>query len=118
MTKVATLPISTATGDIAYHAIAVDKQAHGKMAGVALDALAAQLPKEETGTFVIVHSLQTASLVETSKRLVELMARWRAARDVGITLAIPEHTELDTLIEEEIRASVKLTAALLCTLGR
>ena len=58
MTKVATMPISTATGDIAYHAIAVDKQAHGKMAGVALDALAAQLAKEETGTFVIVQSLQ------------------------------------------------------------
>jgi hypothetical protein len=119
MTKVAILPISTATGDIAYHAIAGDKQAHGKAAGAALYALAAQLPEQETGTFVIVQSFRPDSFfgVDQQRRRAELMARWRAARDAGITLAAPEQMELDTLIEEEIRASVKRTAALLHNLG-
>jgi hypothetical protein len=120
MTKVAILPISTATGDIPIMAIAGDKQVHGKTAGAALDALAAQLPEEETGTFVIVQSLRPDSFFggDQQRRLAELRARWRAARDAGTTLPAPEQTELDTLIEEEIRASAKRTAALLHELTR
>jgi hypothetical protein len=120
MTKVPILPISTVTGDIAYHAIAGDKQAHGKTAGAALDALSAQLPEEETGTLVIVQSLRPDSFfgVDQQRRLGKLMARWRAARDAATTLTAPEQTELDALIEEEIRASVKQTAALLHDLAR
>jgi len=120
MTKVAILPVSTATGDITYHAIAGDKQAHGNTAGAALDALAAQLPAEETGTLVIVQSLRPDHFfgVDQQRRLAELMDQWRAARDAGITLPAPEQTELDALIEEEIRASVQRTAALLRDLGR
>lgn len=120
MTKVAIFPVSTATGDIAYHAIAGDKQSHGKTAGEALDALAAQLPEEEAGTLVIVQNLRPDRFfaADQQRRLAELMARWRAARDAGTVLPTAEQTELDALIEEEVRASAKRTAALLHELTR
>jgi hypothetical protein len=120
MTKVAILPVSTATGDIVYHARAGDKQSHGKTAGEALDALTAQLPEEEAGTLVIVQNLRPDSFFDADqqRRLAELMARWRAAREAGTPLPTAEQTELDALIEEEIRASAKRTAALLHELTR
>jgi hypothetical protein len=120
MTKVAILPVSTATGDLAYHAIAGDKQSHGKTAGEALDALAAQLPAEEAGTLVIVQSFRPDRFFDADqqRRLGELMARWRAARDAGTLLPTAEQEELDALIEAEIRASAKRTAALLHELTR
>jgi hypothetical protein len=120
MTKVAILPVSTATGDIIYHATAGDKQSHGRTAGEALDALAAQLPKEEIGTLVIVQNLRPDCFFNSDQqqRLAELMEQWRAARDAGTSLPTAEQAELDALIEEEVRASTKRTAALLHELTR
>ncbi|MBI4640236.1 MAG: hypothetical protein HY731_06050 [Candidatus Tectomicrobia bacterium] len=120
MTKVAILSVLTATGDIAYHAIAGDKQSHGKTAGEALDALTAQLPEDEAGTLVIVQTLRPDRFFDANQqqRLAELMTRWRATRDVGATLPTAEQAELDALIEEEIRAAAKRTAALLHELTR
>lgn len=120
MTKVVISPVSTATGGLAYHAIAGDKQSHGKTAGEALDALAAQLPTEEAGTLVIVQSFRPDRFFDADQqqRLGELMARWRAARDAGTVLPTTEQEELDALIEVEVRASAKRTAALLHELTR
>jgi hypothetical protein len=120
MTKVSILPVSTATGDIVYHARTGDKQSHGKTAGEALDALTAQLPEEEAGTLVIVQNLRPDSFFDADqqRRLAELMERWRAARDAGTPLPTAEQSELDALIEEEVRASAKRTAALLHELTR
>jgi hypothetical protein len=104
-----------ATVDIVWHVMAGDKQSHGKTAGKALDALAAQLSEEEAGTLVIVQNLSPDRFFDTDqqRRLAELMARWRAARDAGTPLPTAEQAELDALIEEEVRASAKRTAALL-----
>jgi hypothetical protein len=115
MTKVAILPVATATGHIVYHAMAGDKQSHGNTAGEALDALTTQLQEEEVGTLVIVQNFHpdSFSAADQQRRLAELMARWRAARDVGTPLPTTEQAELDALIEAEIRASTKRTAALL-----
>jgi hypothetical protein len=120
MTTVAILPVSTATGDIVYHARAGDKQSHGKTAGEALDALTGQLPEEEAGTLVIVQNLRPDRFFDADqqRRLGELMARWRAAHDAGTALSPAEQAELDALIEEEVRASAKRTAALLHELTR
>jgi hypothetical protein len=120
MTKVAIFPISTVTGDIVYHAMAGNKQAHGKTAGKALDALAAQLSEEEAGTLVIVQNLRADRFFDADqqRRLAELMGRWRAACDAGTSLPTAEQAELDALIEEEVRASTKRTAALLHELTR
>ena len=55
---------------------------------------------------------------EQQARLAELMARWRRARDTGAELPAEEQAELDALIDEEIRASARRTAALLADRGR
>jgi hypothetical protein len=120
MTKVAILPVPTVTGDIVYHAMAGDKQSHGKTAGEALDALTAQLPAEEVGTLVIVQNFRPDQFFDANqqRRLAELMERWRTARDTGTVLPAAEQAELNALIEEEVHASAKRTAALLHELSQ
>lgn len=120
MTKVAILPIPTEQGDLSYHAIAGAKHAQGKTAGEALDALTAQLSADETSTLVIVQSLRPDHFFTApqQERLAVLMARWRTARDQGQTLPVDEQTELEALIEAELRASAARAAALANTLGR
>ena len=95
--------------------MAGDKQSHGKTAGEALDALAAQLSEDEACTLVIVQNFLPDRFFDANqqRRLAELMAQWRTARDAGTTLPAVEQAELDTLIDEEIRASAKRTTALL-----
>ena len=120
MTKVAILPIPTEQGDLAYHAVAGEKHAQGKTAGEALDALTAQLSADEASTLVIVQSLRPDHFFNAAQqeRLAALMARWRAARDQGQTLPVDEQTELEALVEAELRASAARAAALGDAVGR
>lgn len=114
MTKVAILPIPTEKGGISFRAVAGDKRSQGATAGQALDALTAQLSEEESRTLVVVQSGRPDSFfgaVEQA-RLGELMARRRSAQDQGRALAIGEQTELETLVEAELRASAARAAAL------
>jgi hypothetical protein len=113
--KVAILPVLTPTGAITYRAVAGERQSQGRTAGEALDALTTQLPDEEVGTLVIVQSLRPDRFfgADQQERLAELMERWRAARDSGTTLPTAEQAELAALIDEEVRASGRRTAALL-----
>lgn len=120
MTKVEILPVPTTAGETAYHALAGNKQSHGKTAGEALDALAAQLQDDEAGTLVIVqhHRPDTFFGEAKQRRLAELMARWRSLRDSEDTLSAEEQAELEALVEEEIRASADRTATLLRNVGQ
>ena len=95
--------------------MAGDKHSHGKTAGEALDALTAQLSKDETGTLVIVQHFRPDHFftADQQQRMAELMARWWAAREAGATLPAAEQAELDSLVDEEVHASAKRTAALL-----
>lgn len=52
------------------------------------------------------------------RRLGELMASWRQARDLGTVLPADEQTELDLLIEAELYASASRAAALAEKAGR
>ena len=115
MTRVAILPVPTPTGGVDYHAVAGAKRSQGKTAGEALDALTAQLPEDESGTLIVIQGFRPDPLfnADQQKRLSELMARWRAARDSGGGLPEVEQAELDELIEAEIRASAERTTALL-----
>lgn len=109
MTKVAILPVPSSTGAMAYHATTGDKHSSGATVGQALDALTAQLPEAEEDTLVIVRSFRPDRFfdVEQQRRLGELMDRWRAARDAGAELPDEEQAELESLVEEEVRASGK-----------
>ena len=46
------------------------------------------------------------------QRLAELMVKWRSARDTGASFSKEEQTELEALVEAEIRASAARTSAL------
>ena len=50
---------------------------------------------------------------EQIARLTELMARWRAARDTGVSFPADDQDELDRLIEAELMAAIARSAALL-----
>lgn len=49
---------------------------------------------------------------EQCARLEELMVRWRAARDAGLTLSAVEQAELERLMQEELAAAGRRSAAL------
>ena len=122
MTTVAILPEPTNAGEPAYRAIAGGRQSVGKTAGEALDALTTQLPHEEAGTLVVVQQLRPDQFftAQQQTRLKELMARWRAARDAGSSLPAGDQTELDALVEAELRAAGERASAVLkgVTAGR
>ena len=115
MTTVAILPEPTDSGQIAYRAIAGERQSLGKTAGEALDALTASLPNEEAGTLVIVQHQQPDQFftAQQQARLEEMMTRWRMARDTGTVFPAAEQSELDALVDAELRGAAERTAALL-----
>ena len=120
MTKVAILPIPTEQGDVCYQAVAGAKHAEGRTAGEALDALTPQLTTDEAGTLIILQNQRPDAFFTAAQqeRLAALMARWRTARDHGGTLPADDQTEIETLIEAELKASAARAAALADTLGR
>ncbi len=114
MTTVAILPISDASGEKSYRAIAGDKHSVGKTAGQALDALTAQLGETEFSALLVIQSFRPDSFFRAQqKRLSELMSLWRLARDQGQALPPEQQAELDTLVEAELTAATARTAALM-----
>lgn len=115
MTIVAIMPENRGAEGTTYRALAGSRQAVGKTAGEALDALTAQLSEDEAGTLVVVQNLRPDRFftAKQRERLAELMARWRAARDTGDLLPPDEQRELDQLVETELRAAAQRAKALL-----
>jgi hypothetical protein len=115
MTTVAILPEPTASGTMAYRAVAGRLQSLGKSAGEALDALTAQMPADDQGTLVIVqHQHPDRFFTATQRqRLQELMAAWRTARDTGGPLPTEDRAELESLVDAELQSTALRTAALL-----
>jgi len=120
MTKVAILPEVSEQGETLYRAIASGHQSLAKTAGAASDALAAQLPAGDAGTLVVVQSQQPDAFftAQQQERIRVLMARWRAARDVGVSLSPAEQAELEALLDAEVQAAGRRAAALSAALGR
>jgi hypothetical protein len=120
MTKVAILPVATTQGSISYDAVAGDKHSQGRTAGEALDALTAQLSIDEAGLLIIVQNLHPDHFfkADQQQRLAGLMERWRAARDRGAALPADEQSELERLVEVELRAAADRAAELADELGR
>jgi hypothetical protein len=120
MTKVAILPEPSEEGQTMYRAVAGARQAVAKTAGGALDALAAQLSPEESGTLVVVqnHRPDQFFTKEQQERLVALMQSWRTARDNGKSLSSEEEAELKNLVDVEVKASGQRAAAALADLEK
>ena len=68
MTAITILPDSLDCSGWNYRAVAGDKEAVGKTAGEALDALTAQLSEDESGTLVIKLGLRSCSSSQPSGR--------------------------------------------------
>jgi hypothetical protein len=114
MTTVAILPISDASGEKSYRAIAGEKHSVGKTAGQALDALTAQLGETEFSALLVIQNFSPDPFfsAEQQERLSELMHLWRTARDQGRELPAAQQAELDILVDAELRAATARTAAL------
>jgi hypothetical protein len=114
MTTIAILPENPGSVGTQYRAVAGQRQSVGRTAGEALDALTAQLDESQAGTLVVVQQLRPDCFFTSGqqKRLEELMARWRQARDQGSSLRPTEQAELDALVEAELRAAADRAAAL------
>lgn len=115
MTGIAILPEPAESGQVSYRAIAGRQQSVGRTAGEALDALTSALKGEEAGTLVVVQHQQPDQFFTAQQqiRLQELMRRWRLARDGGAALSPVEQSELEELIDAEVRAAGQRAAAML-----
>jgi hypothetical protein len=118
MTKFAILPEPSGKGITIYRAVAGGRQAVADSAGAALDALTAQLPPDESGTLVVIqnHRPDRFFTAEQQRRLEDLMARWRTARDAGRELSPNDQSELKSLVEAEVLAAGERAAAALSDL--
>jgi hypothetical protein len=90
-TTVAILPESEDTGRTTCGAIARNAQSTGRTAGEALDALTAQLSKEEAGTLIVVQLRRPwRFFTAQQQRREKLMARWRPVRDADHPMPLAE----------------------------
>lgn len=115
MAIITVIPDDPRTTSAPYRAVAGDKSAVGATAGEAIDGLQAELGGVKGTTLVIIQDMSPDALftAEQRDRLAELMMKWRAARDAGTHLAPEEQSELDALVEAEVRATAERAAQLL-----
>jgi hypothetical protein len=107
MITISIIPEKPNTGELIWRAMSGESESFGKTAGEALDALTAKLNGEAAGIPLLVRQLEPDRFftLEQQQRLNDLMARWRAARDAGHTLPANEQTELESLVEAEVRGA-------------
>jgi hypothetical protein len=115
MTKVALLRENADFDEVGYRAVKARNQAVGRTAGEALDALTTQLPAEDADTLIIVRGLAADRFFtsEQRQRMQQLMAKWRLARDEGRMLSDDDQSELENLINIEVRAATGRATAVI-----
>lgn len=120
MTHITILPMPNDAGGAGYCAVSNGKQSQGATAGQALDALTVQLAEGEKGTRVIMQDWRPDQFfnAEQQRRLAEIMARLRWCREEGKSLPVEEATELDALIDAELRGAAARSAAVVNGLKR
>jgi hypothetical protein len=114
MTRVALFQEGAGAEEMAFRAVTVHRQAMGRTAGEALDAWTSQLPPEESDALIIVRNLGPDRFFTTERRrrLEQLMAGWRSARDARRSLPVDEQSELEQLVDAELRAATERAAAM------
>lgn len=119
MTKVGLIREDVGGNEMTFRAVTSHRQAMGRTAGEALDALTSQLPADETDTLVIVRGLRPDQFFTEGQRqrLEQLMSSWRSARDAGTSLSAEEESELEIFIDAEVRAATLRAEALRRGLG-
>jgi hypothetical protein len=115
MTTVSILPEPLPASGKRYRAIAGTQQSVGNTPGEALDAITSQMNDQESGTLLVVQQMRPDRFFteEQQRRLADLMARWRVARDQGTTLPSDEQGELEQLVAAELEGATRRAAAML-----
>jgi hypothetical protein len=114
MTRVTIVAENPGSLDSTFRASAGDRQSVGPTAGAALDELTRQLGEDESGTLVVVQNFRADAFFSEAKqaRLRELLVIWRAARSAGRPMPPDERVELEQLVDQELDASARRSAAL------
>jgi hypothetical protein len=114
MTTIAILPEPQSANGMTYRAVAGLRQSVGRTPGEALDGLTAALGDEASGTLIVVQHMRPDAFftAEQRQRLVELMDRWRTARDQQQPLPPHEQAELEALVAAELEAATRRAAAM------
>jgi hypothetical protein len=99
----------------AYKAVSGERTAVGPTIGDAFKNLADQIGDPDETTFVVIQPMRPDRFfgAEQVRRLTELMAKWRAARDSGSSLPEAEQAELDSLVEAELEGTIRRSQAIL-----
>lgn len=114
MTTIAIVPENSKGSSACFRAVAGETQSTGATAGQALDALREQLDEPDQTTLIVIQPMQPDELFSAAqqKQLADLLTRWRAARDAGVSLSPQEQADLDALVEAELRAACQRSATL------
>jgi phenylpyruvate tautomerase PptA (4-oxalocrotonate tautomerase family) len=115
MTTVTVLPESTGSSPHVYRATAGGHEAIGETVAEAFKSLSDQLGEPKETTLVIVQPMKPDQYFTAGqiRRLGELMAKWRTARDSGSSLSATEQAELEALVEAELAGTIERSKALL-----
>ena len=120
MTAIFVRPDDRLAENPCYRASAGDKQSVGNTIGEAIDALTPQLSEEESTSLIIVQSLKPDRFFTDAQqqRMEELMTQWRTARDTGAHLPTDEQTELEQLVDAELKGATLRAEALMREAGQ
>lgn len=115
MTTIAILPEEGEADVTAFSAISAGRQATGRTAGEALDALTIQLGVKGSGAVMIMQQVHPDRFFPIDPRdsLSRLMAQWRAVRETRNVLPTTEQTELERLVDEELQGATERSAQIL-----
>ena len=115
MTTIAILPESTKENKLTWRAVAGEKESTGNTAGEALDAMTGLLSGDENSALVIIQRLRPDRFFtsEQRRRLEELMAHWKAARDGDGEFGSNEQSELDAVVEAELEGAKRRAETIL-----
>jgi len=114
MPTISVIPENNPAGEIIWRAVSAEKEAVGKTVGEAIDAITPLIESEESSSLIVVQRMRPDKFftAEQQKRLSDLMAKWRAARDAGNKLLSEDQAELEALIDAQLEGSVQRTKAL------
>ncbi|HWQ32673.1 MAG TPA: hypothetical protein VNQ79_07300 [Blastocatellia bacterium] len=114
MTVISIFSENSQAGETIWRAMAGAKESVGKTAGEALDGLTKLMGTEISAAQFIVQPVQADQFYTAGqqRRLAELMARWRDARDQRRQLPPEEFAELEALIEAELEGSARRAEAM------
>jgi hypothetical protein len=98
-----------------FRAVGGGKQFVGSTVGDAVGGLSAELGPPTETTLVVVQPMRPDRFftADQQRRLADLMAAWRVARDAGTPFPVADQQELDALVRAEVEAATERARRLL-----